>query len=333
MGRRTATRTPRSRRLPVEAFLRRRKKHHAVTLIVAVAVVLVLAYLDHQGVGLYATDDAKRYHGQAFEVVRVIDGDTIVVRARDGDEPTTTVRVWGVNTPELAKPDGSKPAEALAEVAAALTRELVGGRVTLYLEPHRRRGRYGRLLAHVVLPDGSQLGGRLIEAGLSASDDRWSHRHLTAYALLELKARAGEVGKWARLDTPGPGPIRRIRLADDAGRAYTVSAVDSRHPPTLVPLFVERPCGQGGQTHASRKGLAMGFGRSNRYGKPVDAGAKAVAETSAFLSWALSKDRPLPRIPRRRVDQGGFGEMMRGPHARKIVVHWWSQAIERLTDR
>ncbi|XAL99008.1 hypothetical protein OT109_15660 [Phycisphaeraceae bacterium D3-23] len=77
----------------------------------------------------------------------------------------------------------------------------------------------------------------------------------------------------------------------------------------------------------------MGFGRSNQYGKPRDARSQAIAETSAFLSWALSQDRPLPRIPRRRVDQGGFAEMMRAPLARKIVAHWWSQALERIADR
>lgn len=81
------------------------------------------------------------------------------------------------------------------------------------------------------------------------------------------------------------------------------------------------------------KGVALGFGRSNRYGQPRDARARAIAETSAFLTWALSEDRRLPRIPRRRVDQGGFGEMMRRPLAGKIVAHWWSEALRRIADR
>jgi len=77
----------------------------------------------------------------------------------------------------------------------------------------------------------------------------------------------------------------------------------------------------------------VGFRRSDRYGKARDARAQAIAETNAFLSWALTTDRPLPRIPRRRVEQGGFAEMMRRPLAGKIVAHWWSQAIERIADR
>lgn len=79
--------------------------------------------------------------------------------------------------------------------------------------------------------------------------------------------------------------------------------------------------------------MAVGFGRSKRYRPPADARAQAIAETSAFLSWALSTDRPLPRIPRRPVSKGGFSEMMRRPLAGKIVAHWWSQALERIADR
>lgn len=81
------------------------------------------------------------------------------------------------------------------------------------------------------------------------------------------------------------------------------------------------------------KGLPVGFGRSNRYRLPKDARAQAIAETNAFLSWALSTDRPPPRIPRRPVAKGGFSEMMRRPLAAKIVAHWWSEALERVTDR
>ncbi|MEM9414041.1 MAG: thermonuclease family protein [Planctomycetota bacterium] len=224
MGRRPTTRRKgKHSRLPVEAFLRRKRWSKSTTLLVALLAILLLIVLDHHGTGLYAADDVRRYHGKTFEVVRVIDGDTLVVRARDGEHPTTTVRVWGVDTPELARRDGSKPAEPLAEEAAAYVRSLVeGGAVTLYLEPHRRRGSYGRLLAHVVLEDGSQLGGRLITAGFSVSDGRWSHHQLTAYDLLELKARAQGVGRWSRCDPSERWPIIAIRLAGGADEAYTV---------------------------------------------------------------------------------------------------------------
>lgn len=76
----------------------------------------------------------------------------------------------------------------------------------------------------------------------------------------------------------------------------------------------------------------MGFGRSNQYGRVRDARRQAIAETNAFLSWALSGERQVPRIPRRRVDRGGFGDMMRRPMAVRIVAHWWEQALDRVKE-
>lgn len=203
MARRPAYRTrkpPRqlAGRLPVDLFFRHRRRVQAGGLVVALLVILLLVVLDHYGVGLYATGDLRKYDGQTFEVLRVVDGDTLVLKVADGDERTTRVRVWGVDTPELARQDGSKPAEPLAAEAAAFTRAFVsGGRVTLRLEPHRLRGGYGRLLAHVDRADGTPLGPALIRAGLSKNDDRWSHRHLAEYAAHELEAQREEVGLWA----------------------------------------------------------------------------------------------------------------------------------------
>ncbi len=55
-----------------------------------------------------------------------------------------------------------------------------------------------------------------------------------------------------------------------------------------------------------------------------------IAETNAFLNWALAEGYGLPRIPRRRVDEGGFTELMRRPLARVITTHWWRRALERV---
>ncbi|MFN3166354.1 MAG: hypothetical protein ACE37H_04735 [Phycisphaeraceae bacterium] len=76
----------------------------------------------------------------------------------------------------------------------------------------------------------------------------------------------------------------------------------------------------------------MGFGRSNRHARPADARRRAIAETSAFLSWALASDQPMPRIPRRRVDRGGFAQMLKSPLAGKLVMHWWASALDRIRN-
>jgi endonuclease YncB( thermonuclease family) len=52
----------------------------------------------------WASDDWKRYHGQRFEAVEVVDGDTLDLAAVDGEKSTTRVRLIGVDTPETKHP-------------------------------------------------------------------------------------------------------------------------------------------------------------------------------------------------------------------------------------
>ena len=81
---------------------------------------------------------------------------------------------------------------------------------------------------------------------------------------------------------------------------------------------------------AERKGKGLGFRRAPRNRMPNDARRRAIAETSAFLTWALNAQEDLPRIPRRRADQGGFSGMIRRPLAATLVAYWWAQALERI---
>jgi hypothetical protein len=55
-----------------------------------------------------------------------------------------------------------------------------------------------------------------------------------------------------------------------------------------------------------------------------------IAETSAFLTWALQTRAELPRIPRRRVDEGGFTQLLAMPGARRRIGHWWDCTLERI---
>jgi endonuclease YncB( thermonuclease family) len=184
--------------LTVAAFLRRRKRRAwwIATVIVAVTAAAFLA--DRHGLLLHAGDDLARYDGRWFAVARVVDGDTIHVAAPDGRFSTTRVRLWGIDAPELGRADLGRPAEPLAEQAAARVAELTGaGRVRLHLEPHSTRDRFGRLLAYVELPDGVILNEVLLLEGLALAVDAWPHRDVERYALLEEQARKSRVGRWA----------------------------------------------------------------------------------------------------------------------------------------
>ena len=69
-------------------------------------------------------------------------------------------------------------------------------------------------------------------------------------------------------------------------------------------------------------------GRSGTWRDPGnDRRLQMIQQTSAFLSWALAEDRGLPSIPRQRVDQGGFGPLLRQPGGRALAAHWWYKVL------
>jgi micrococcal nuclease len=78
-------------------------------------------------------------------VVRVVDGDTIVVHIGGGDE---NVRILGIDTPETHKPN--TPVECFGPQASdRMTALLPAGTTVRLLRDVEARDRYGRLLAYV----------------------------------------------------------------------------------------------------------------------------------------------------------------------------------------
>lgn len=93
-------------------------------------------------------------------VVRVVDGDTVVV---DVDGTEERVRLLRIDTPELAR-DG-EPAECLAQAASdALAGMLPPGTPVLLERDVEARDRFGRLLAH-VWADGTWVNGAMLADG------------------------------------------------------------------------------------------------------------------------------------------------------------------------
>ena len=60
----------------------------------------------------------------------------------------------------------------------------------------------------------------------------------------------------------------------------------------------------------------------------MDLRRQMIDETSALITWALAAQDQLPRIPTRRVDEGGFTAIMRHvPGARAMADRWWWRAL------
>ena len=151
-----------------------------------------------------ATDTA-RYHGQRFEVVRVVDGDTLHLGTPDLGGDSTKVRLLGVDAPEM----GTNRSERMyfaAEATAFAKRLALGKEVRVYLDERAgSRDRYQRLLAYIELPDGKFLNEELLSEGYAYADGRFKHSYYQKYLQLEAGARSLGKGLWQNV-TPEQMP-------------------------------------------------------------------------------------------------------------------------------
>jgi len=142
--------------------------------------------------------DLEKYHKKTFTVVKVVDGDTIDIDIPDGQYEHTRIRLWGIDTPETKSEEFG--VMYFGPEAAGFTTELTRRKnVTVYLEEHRTRGKYGRLLAYVQLSDGSFLNEVLVSEGYAYADLRFRHSFYHKYEGLEASARRQKKGLWEKV--------------------------------------------------------------------------------------------------------------------------------------
>ena len=155
-------------------------------------------------------------------MTRVTDGDTMEVEFADGE--TDTVRLIGVDTPELTLGDISPDEyEGIPDTQAArdhlfnwgerasqfATEQLDGQEVRVVTDAEGdRRGSFGRLLAYIYVGD-ENFNRQLLDQGYArVYDSQFSLRG--AFDSAESQARSNDVGLWdfdaPETATPTPTP-------------------------------------------------------------------------------------------------------------------------------
>jgi micrococcal nuclease len=201
----------RRRRRIVPGPWRRRPWTMATLLVIAAAVLIGRRFTAPT-----SGDDFARYHRKVFTVAKVVDGDTVDLDVPDDRHAHTRVRLWGVDTPEVAA-SGRGEMYYGPEASAYAKAALDGREVTVTLVQNKTRDRYGRLLAYLTLPDSEKtFNERLIETGHGYADWRYGHPYKEKFLATERQARKSRQGLWAhvRADQMPPWAARK----DEGGR-------------------------------------------------------------------------------------------------------------------
>lgn len=219
---------PRRPLIPATRYLRHQLLTKRMGLLAVPILVAGLVLADTKGWLSADGHDLITYHDRRFRVIRVIDGDTLDIQSTNHPTGTTRVRLWGIDAPETAKTPQRQPAQPFSDEATRLARRLCEGKtVRLLLDPTRLRGRYGRLLAYVRLPDGTLLNEHLITTGLAVADRRFNHRQMQRFIILEQQARHDAVGIWSQPQNLWPS-------SDTSRLGPRLHAVHTRSSPSSI---------------------------------------------------------------------------------------------------
>lgn len=174
-----------------------------ISLLVNVILLYKLATLEQKNTAdnsvatttenIQTKEEAMFESGKSYPLMRVVDGDTIVVGFNG---KTERVRLIGINSPELNDPGG---AQCYAKEASEHLQELAQtGLVVLYFDKSQgMRDKFNRLLAYVELPDKTDLGKQMLADGYAREytyDTKYERQN--EYKQAEKEAMTKEKGLW-----------------------------------------------------------------------------------------------------------------------------------------
>ena len=154
-------------------------------------------------------------------VVRVIDGDTIVLA---NDE---RVRYIGMDTPEQGRP--------YYQETKAKNEELVKGQVVGLELDVQERDKYGRLLAYVWLDSGIMVNAELLRTGYAQILTIPPNvRYQDQFLELQRQAREAKLGLWGLEETPATS-TQEVTPEQSAQQPSQEQPTEEEQPPVQEP--------------------------------------------------------------------------------------------------
>lgn len=162
---------------------------------------------------------------ELFEVVKVIDGDTITIKIGGKNE---TVRLIGIDTPETNDPRTG--VQCFGKEATAKLKSVIGERVAIEKDAGEGdRDKYDRLLAYVYNEEGTLLNRYLIAQGYAYEytyDDPYKYQK--EFKAAEADAKAHLRGLWAPNACPEPKkPVQTTQKAVVPAQSAAAAAVQA----------------------------------------------------------------------------------------------------------
>lgn len=149
----------------------------------------------------------------AYQVTRIIDGDTVEIRY--GGKLTSVVLI-GVDTPETVHPE--KPVEAFGREATTFTRNLLLGESVYLRFDSNRTDRYGRMRAYLYrAPDGLFVNLEIVRQGYGKVYTTLSFKHKALFQYYGKQAQNAGRGLW---NAPEEVPDTNIVYITRTGTKY-----------------------------------------------------------------------------------------------------------------
>jgi micrococcal nuclease len=145
---------------------------------------------------LFLAPPAHASQPPLFQVLRVVDGDTILVDVRGNKEK---VRLLGIDTPESVNP--KEEVQCFSREATGKMKSFVANKSVILVDDRTQgnRDKYRRLLRYVYLPDAKRtfVNGEMVKQGYAFSYRQYPTLQLEKFNRFEEYARKNGLGLWS----------------------------------------------------------------------------------------------------------------------------------------